>query len=180
MLALALWGLTADAGPYIPGQEETAPREAISAEESLDDFDPLEGMVVNGRMQAPCVYENVRPGISLVVYEDDAWLRPSTGSDRKLVTRDASGALWRLDHPRVLPLGGTDAEGSFLLLKSERTMLKWNAAGHAVITLVETEHNGPVEVALVGTPACTRDDSVLAAGAYWYWLAHRLSLGVED
>lgn|GEM_PF-3102936 len=180
VLALALWSMPTLAGPVIPGQEPSAPREPISAEESLDDFDPLEGMVVNGRLQASCVFENVRPGISFVVFEDDAWLRPSTGDDRRIVTRDEEGALWRVDHPRTLALGGSDGAGSFLLLKGERTPLRWDSAGRVVIRVADSETGNPREVTLAHTPSCTRDDTVLAAGAWWYWIAHRLSLGQDD
>jgi len=176
VVLLGLSGL-ALAGPRIPGSEPSAPREAISEEESLDDFDPLEGMVVSGRLQAPCVFENVRPGISFVVYEADAWLRPSTGDDRKIVTRDADGGLWRVDQPREIPIGGTDDNGPYVQLKGQRTPLRWDSSDRVVVQLFEAESTGAVEVTLTGNDACTREDSVLAAGAYWYWIAHRASLG---
>jgi hypothetical protein len=168
------------ASPRIPGVESSGPREAISEEESLDDFDPFEGMVLGGRLQASCVFENVRPGLSFVVYQDDAWLRPSVAEDRKLVTRDDHGMMWRVDFPREQALGGIDDKEAYLLLKGERTVLRWNQAGHVIILLAESEMRGPVEATLVGTSGCSRSDSILAAGAYWYWIAHRVSLGSEE
>ncbi len=166
-------------GLWVPGGEEAAPREAINAEESLDDFDPLLGMVVNGKLQAPCVFENVRPGISFVVHEQDAWLRPSTSDDRRLVARDDEGGLWRVDHPRDIPLGGLDESGAFVQIKDTRTPLTWTEDGDVVLLLFEAQSTGPVEVVISGNEHCNREDAVLAAAAYWYWIVHPVSLGSE-
>ncbi len=179
----SLWWFAAPAplaGPSIPGQQEQAPREAISAEESLDDFDPLEGMVVNGQLQTKCVYQNVRPGISFAVYGDDAWLRPSTGQDRRLVTRDGSGALWRVDHPRLVALGGVADGTPVLTLREQTTPIVWNAEGDVVLDLSNPDSSTRVYLTVSGSPACSMTDDVMAAAAAWYWIGHRAAFDLED